>query len=435
MPGTITNPRVISQTAIGIEWQEAENVAIPAPPFTPRQFIVAQNLSRDPDPTYLRPNGTHGSIFQRYDGDRIISQAFKRELKMWGSRFQMLPFIESALSGKPTCPKADMNVTGVQAPNVSDLSFENIRPYHNTQKFSTSPAALPIVFGSIVGAGFPFTVDFYADSGMTDKVGSATVAAAATPTPIVGITPHRAPLSGSVTLGAGAAAGLFSAEIRKVTFVFGNTFERYFQMYYRDGKDVFVLADCAVSDLKLDSAENAELSVTASVMAKRFGRYADAVMTVPETELDLVSYSHSELTLTKNPLGVPVTPVLDSFSFEVKNNVLQYIANSATPQKLIKRGFVEITGSIRGEPCNETMAMVEDARANVAVGGGMITMRADYTLGIGLGTKTLRLDMPVKVRPKLKDPGIAAELVEKVELDFDVLYDGVTAPLAVTVEV
>jgi hypothetical protein len=429
MPGTVTNPRVISAASVGIDWQSAEGVAL-APPYTPKQFIVAQSLSRDPDPTYLRPNGTHGSIFERFDGDRIISQAFKREMKMWGSRFQLLPFLESVMSGSPVCSMANMTLSGAQAPNITALSFTGIRPHHNTRGPSTFPAAATTVYIDIVGGGFPLTVNFYRDALLTDLVASAVVAAAATPTPLVAA--GGSGLTGSITLGVGAAAGVAFAFPQKIEFFFENQFTRFFRMFYEDGADIYVLSDCVVSDLKIESAENAEMSVTASIMGKRLAKVTGTNLVIPEPELDLVSYSHSELTLTKNP-SAAVTPVVDNFSFHITNNVHQYIANSPTPQKLIKRGFVSLGGSLSGEACLETLGLVDDARANTDVAGGMIKMRADYALVIGT-SKTFRLEMPVKVRPRLKEPGFSAELIEKVELDFDVLYDGVTTPLAVTVE-
>lgn len=433
MSGTVTDPKVISATSVGLDWQASEGEALASGTPTPKQFLVVQSLSRDPDPTYLHPNGTHGSIFERFDGDRIISQAFKKELKLWGSRFQLLPFIESALSGNPTAANADITRGGPAAAKITNMTLSGVRPYHNTSAHDSSPSAEPKVYIQVNSNTYPHPVHVYTDAAHTDEVASGEATASGVSAVLNEVNDSN--LTGTITLGSGITSGAASGAIGKITFAFANQYTKFFRLFYCDGVDTFALSDCVVSDLMFESAENAELSVTASIMGKRREKVSSAVMAIDETQLDLVSYSHSELTLTKDPGGSPITPVVDSFTFGVKNNVLQYIANSATPQKLIKRGFVKLGGNLKGESADETTGLVDLARANTAVGAGFTTMRADYTLNVGSGSKTFRLDMPVKVRPVLKEPGVSGELVEKVDLDYEVLYDGVTTPLAVTVEI
>jgi hypothetical protein len=190
-----------------------------------------------------------------------------------------------------------------------------------------------------------------------------------------------------------------------------------------------VLSDCVVQEIVFESEENGELSVTVSVMAKRRTPTPAQTLTVPETQLDLVPYSHSELVMTRDPSGTPSTPVVDGFSFRIENNVLQYIGNCPTPQKLIKRGFTALGGTVRGESADETFALIADARANTAVAGGFAAMRYDYILA----TRTLRFEMN-QVRHRLSEPGIEEELVGKTDLEYDALYDGTTDPVIVTVD-
>ncbi len=428
MPGTVTDPRFIAKTAVGLDWQATEGEAVPGTPFTPKQFIVVMDLSRDPDPTYIEPGGTHGSIHRRFNGDRIVSQAFKKELKCWGGRIQVLPFLESFMSGRPTVPFVDMTLGGVGAVDITALSFTGLRPHHNTTPLVSTPASVPLVVVQMVeDPGFPVVCTFYADLAKTVVVATATVAAAATPTALVPAAGALG-LSGSITLATAATADA-TATIDKVTMAFENQFTRYFRLYYSDGDETVVLSDCVVQALSFSSSESGELAFTVSVMARRRTPTAAQVLTVLETELDLVPYSHSELTLTVDPSGSPATPVVDEFAMEFENNVLQYIGNSTIPQKLIKRGFVQIKGSLSGESADETMALVVQARSNTAEGAGFKDMRADYLLS----GRTMRMDFK-RWRPTLSEPGIDGDLVGKVDVEWMAFDDGVDAPVAVTVD-
>lgn len=424
--GTVTDPRFIAETTIGLDWQATEGEAVPGTPFTPAQFIVVKNFSMDPDATYLRPNGTHGSHFERFEGDRIISQAFKMEAELWGGRFQLMPFIESALSGQPTVASGDITLTGTGAGDITALSLIGARPHHNVESFDSSPALVPAVTVDMVETpGFPVTVDIYSDAAKTNKVATATVAAAATPTALVAV--GTSGLTGSITL-ASAATDDALATIDKIIYPFANQFTRFFRIFYTDGDETTVFSDCVVSKIMFESEENGELTVTVEMMAKRKAPTASQTFTPDETQLDLVPFSHSELTLTNDVAGTPATPAVDQFSMFVENNVLQYIGNCPTPQKLIKRGFTGVRGSLRGESADETMDLVRQARSNTAQGVGFKDMRADYDLG----TSKLRLDMQ-QVRPRIAEPGIEEELIGKTELEYDALYDGITAPLSIEV--
>lgn len=423
----VTAPRVVVSTAIGFDWQASEGEAVPGTPYTPRQFIVAQMLDRNPDPSYIHPNGTHGSIFKRKDGDRIVSQAFKKELKFWGGRFQIMPFLESVMGGQPTIAFADLTITGAGAAQISALSFVGARPYHNSSPYVSSPPASPTYYVKLTGAGFPVTVQIYRDSARTLLVAHASVSAAATPTTL--IEDNSSGLTGSVTLSA-AGTNNADAAIVKVTYAFANQHARYFRLYYSDGSDSYALSDCIVESLKFESQESGALEVTATIMGKRRTITNSVAIAISEAQLDLVCYSHSELTLTKDPAGTPIVPAVDAFSFSIKNNVLQYIGNSPTPQKLIKRGWVELAGSMRGETSDELTNLIREARSNTAVATGFFRMTMAYLLS----AKTLLLDMQ-QAKPVLKEPGISNELVEKTDLEFEGYYDGVTSPLSVTIQV
>lgn len=426
MAGTVNDPRFIARTAIGVDWQATEGEAVPGAPFSPAQFVVAMDLSRDPDPTYLEPMGTHGAIFKRFQGNRIISQAFKKELKLWGGRFQVLPFLESVVSGDPTVIDADNTRTGAGAGDITAFSLIGARPYHNVQGFDSSPAlATEVTIQMVETPGFPVTVSVYKEAAKTTLLATATVAAAATPTALVAS--GTSGLTGSITLATAATADAL-ATINKITYNFANQFTKFFRLFYDEGNEVAVLSDCVVQEMVFESAENGELSATIQIMGKRRDFFT-SVLTIDETQLDVTPYSHSELTLTVDPSGSPESPVVDDFSFQIVNDVLQYIANSPTPQKLIKRGFTEIGGSFSGESSDEMLNRIKDARANTGAGLGFDAFRADYLLG----GKTMRFDM-LKVRPQLAEPGIEGELVSKTELEYNALYDGITDPVAITVD-
>jgi hypothetical protein len=428
MPGVVTNPRFIAETAIGFDWQASEGESVPGTPYTPAQFIVAQVLTRNPDPKYIHPNGTHGSIFKRKDGDRIVAQAFKAEVKFWGSRFQIMPFLESVMGGQPTVAFGDMVITG--GSSISALSLVGARPYHNLSPYVSTPPSAPQLYLSLVPAGgpaFPVAVTVYKDAARTIEVASCSVAAAATPTPLVAF--GNSGLTGSITL-SGPVSQTPGVAISKITFAFAIQHARYFRIYYTDGTDSYALSDCVVDNLKFTSAENGALECTAMIMAKR-RTITNAVTFLPnQTQLDLVCYSHSELTLTRDPAGSPVTPVVDSFDFTIKNNVLQYVGNSATPQKLIKRGWVDLTGTLKGETSDELTGLIQQARANTVPGGGFFRMQILYTLA----SKDFLIDLQ-QVKPSLKEPGIATELVDKTDLEWDAYYDGAVTPAAITIGV
>ncbi len=428
MAGTVTDPRFIAQAVVGIDWQATEGEAAPASPFTPAQFVVVQNLSLDPDPTYLRPNGTHGSIFERFDGDRIISQAFKLEAQLWGGRFQIMPFLESVLTGEPTVADGDMTRTGAGAASITALSLIGARPYHNLSAFVSTPASSPFLIVEMVDTpGLPVTVNLYTDVAKTNKVATGVVAATATPTPLTAV--GGSGLTGSITLSAAVTADA-TAAIDKIVYPFANQYSRFFRLFYTDGDETLIFSDCVVMGMNFESSENGELQATVQIMARRKDVTAATTFTPTETELDLVIYSHSELTVTNDVGGSPATPVVDNFSIGVENNVLQYIGNAVTPQKLIKRGFTGIRGTLRGESADETMALVRQARSNTAVATGFKDMTAAYLLS----GKTLSFIMK-KVRPRLAEPGVEAELIGKTELEYDALYDGVDAPLSVEIDV
>lgn len=424
--GDVTDPRFIARTIIGIDWQGTEGEAVPGAPYTPAQFIVAKNFSMNPDPTYLDPDGTHGSHFERFQGRRIISQAFKLDLEMWGSKYQIMPFVESVLSGQPTVATGDNVRSGAGASDITAFSLIGARPHHNVEGFDFSPALVPAVTIEMVDTpSFPVTVNVYSDAAKTKLVATASVAAAATPTALVAS--GTSGLTGSITLGTASTADAL-AVITKIIYSFANQYTRFFRVFYTDGDEANVFSDCVVNMLTFESEENGELAVTAEIMAKRRTVTPSSVFLPDESQLDVTPYSHSELTLTNDVGGTPITPAVDQFSMRVENNVLQYIANCPTPQKLIKRGFTGIRGSYRGESADETMGLVRQARSNTAVLVGFKPMRADYDLG----TTKLRLDMQ-RVRPRLAEPGIEEELVGKTELEYDALYDGAVAPLSVEI--
>jgi hypothetical protein len=428
MSGAVTSPRVIAQTAVGFDWQASEGESEPTAPYTPKQFIVAQVVNRNPDPAYIHPNGTHGSMFKRKDGDRIVAQAFKKELKFWGSRFQIAPFLESVMGGQPTAAFADMTITG--GSSVSALSLTGVRPYHNLSKYVSINAVAPTLYLTMTPAGgpaFPVTVQAYRDSARTLLVAHCSVSGAATPTALV--EDNSSGLGGSITLSA-AAAQTPSVAVGKIAYAFATQHARYFRLYYSDGKDSFMLSDCVVETLKFESQENAALEVTASIMGKRRHIEQDSAITVDEPSLDLVCYSHSELTLTKDPAGSPITPAVDSHEFHIKNNVLQYIANSATPQKLIKRGWVELMGTLKGETSDELTDLIEQARANTTPGAGFFRFKQSYLLS----SKEFLIDLH-DAKPVLKEPGVTNELIEKTDLQYEGYYDGTNVPATITIQV
>jgi hypothetical protein len=320
-----------------------------------------------------------------------------------------------------------MAVSGAGAGQITTLSFIGARPYHNAGPYVATPPEVPTFYLKLVGAGFPVTFEVYRDSARTMLVANATVAAGATPTALVA--QNNSGLTGSVTLSA-AGANNADALISKITYAFANQHARYFRMYYTDGTDSYAVSDCVVESLKFESSENGALEVTAMVMAKRRTITNAATFLPTEPQLDLVCYSHSELTLTKDPVGTPIVPAVDSYEFTIKNNVLQYIANAATPQKLIKRGWVDLTGNFKGETSEELTKFIQDARSNTLPGVGFNRMKLSYILA----SKEFLIDLQ-QFLPTLKEPGVAQELIEKTDVDFSAFYDGVTSPAAITIQV
>lgn len=428
MSGTVTEPRVIAQTAVGFDWQPSEGDTEPVAPFTPTQFIVAQVLNRNPDPSYIHPDGTHGSIFKRKDGDRIVAQAFKKEIKFWGSRFQIAPFLESVTGGQPTVASGDVTITG--GSSISAFSLVGARPYHNLSKYVSSPPTAPQLYLSLVPAGgpaFPVAVSVYKDAARTQLVATASVSAAATPTALVAS--GSSGLTGSITLSA-PVAQTPGVAVNKITYAFASQHARYFRIYYSDGKDAYMLSDCVVEEMKFESQENAALEVTVNIMGKRRHIELNSTIAVDENGLDLVCYSHSELTLTKDPSGSPILPVVDSSEFHIKNNVLQYNGNAATPQKLIKRGWVELMGTMKGETSDELDDLIKQARSNTVPGAGFYRFQQAYLLQ----GKTFLIDLH-DAKPVLKEPGLSAELIEKTDIQYEGYYDGTNAPCTITLQV
>lgn len=417
MAGTVTAPRVISSSIIGLDWQVTEGEAVGSPPFTPKQFLVAQILNRNPDPSYIHPQGTHGSFFKRKDGERIVSQAFKAELKFWGGRFQIVPFLDSVMNGGAGISPVYSEFTITGGSTITNLFTSGMKPGHNTSPY-TSAGAVPSFYLTLTpasGPAFPVAVSVYRDAARTQLVASGSVTAAATPT---ALTPAGSSgLSMTITL-ASPLAQTPVAALNNLTFSWSSTHQKYFKLYYTDGANTYVLSDCVVEQLKLESQENGALEVTAMIMAKRHTVFASSVFAIDQSILDMVPYSHSELTINNDLLGTPYSPVVDSFELTIKNNVLQYIGNAPTPQKLIKRGWTEITGNLKGEWSNELDQIVEQARSNTAVGTGFKRMSAAFTLNSKAMTFTL-----YNAKPVLKDAGIANELVEKVDIDWEHFLD------------
>ena len=431
MPGTLTDPRIVADTALGINWQSAEDAALPTPPFTPEQFIVAQNISRDPDPSYIQPDGTHGSMHRRVEGTRIVTQSFKKELQIFASRHQLLPFIESAMSALPVSNDADVTESGDTAGVGSLYTLTGIRPYHNASPFQINPVLASRIFIDLIevggpSSGFPVDIKVYKDAALTQQVSE--VLGVAAPGVVTATPVNDSFLTVSFTL-SGAATQTITLTIDKINYSFENQYTRFFRLFYTDGQEVVVLSDCAVGSINFESAESGELIATVSVMAKRRNPFAGESLTVPGNNIDLITYSHSELSVTKNPLVPGITPVLDSFSFQIENNMLQNIGNNPSPQKLIKRGFTNIGGSMAGHMSDEFAELIADARSNTDAGGGIIDMRADYLL---LGN-TLRLEMK-NARIRLSEPGFAGEEIEAPSLDYEAHADEVDDPVAVSVE-
>lgn len=417
MAGTVTAPRVISSSIIGLDWQVTEGEAVGSPPFTPRQFLVAQILNRNPDPSYIHPQGTHGNFMKRKDGERIVTQAFKQEIKFWGGRFQVVPFLDSVMGGGAGLSPVFSEFTITGGSTITNLFTSGMKPGHNTSSYF-SVGTVPAFYITLTPAGgpaFPVAVTVYRDAARTLLVASGSVVGAATPTALAA--QNNSGLSMTITLSAALAQTPIAA-LNNLTFPWSSTHLKYFKLYYTDGVNTFVLNDCVVESIKLESQESAALEVTAMIVAKRHTVFTGSIFAIDQSILDMVPYSHSELTINNDLLGTPYSPVVDSFELSIKNNVLQYIGNAPTPQKLIKRGWTEITGNLKGEWSAEMDLIVEQARSNTAVGTGFKRMTAAYLLNAKAMTFTL-----YNAKPILKDAGIANELVEKVDIDWEHFVD------------
>lgn len=227
----ITDPRVISDTLVALDWQASEGAAVPAGPYFPRQFLVCESMSRDPGAVLMEPEGTHGSIEKRFDGVRDIVQKFTKELKIWGGSLQLLPFFESVRGGEPTVANADLTETGDAGAQLSAYSLVGVRPYHNTKKYTVVDPTIKL-FWKITAAVFPTDIEVYREAAMAapDLVAKAT--AVAGPGVATLVAQNSSGLSGTVTI---AAAGITTAivtQINKVTYPKSNAYVRYFRLYY-----------------------------------------------------------------------------------------------------------------------------------------------------------------------------------------------------------
>jgi hypothetical protein len=429
----VTDPRVVAEAVLGLAWQTAEDVAVGAPPYIPPQFIVARDIKFEPDPAYIHPDGTHGAIFHRKDGTRIVANSWKIDFKVLGSRHQVLPFLESVLSGQPTVATADLTETGDTEAKLSLHTLSGVRPYHNASGFVVSPPDTPKVFLKVTATVFPVTIEAYKDVGLTILVAGPTVVGGAGPYTLAPAAGSNLTVTGSISAAPTVSPYTVTLTIGTIAYAFANQFARYFRLYYTDSDETQVYSDCVVSEMEFASSENGELEVSVKVMARR--RLVDAAdnltAALDRLKLDLITFSHHEVTITKDPSGSPVVPAFDSATFKITNNVLQYVANSANPQKLIKRGWVDLGGSVQGESCDETAGLVADARLNVLPGAGFKALKIEYLIS----PVFIRFEM-ANVRFMEKEPGVSSELIDKVNLDYDALDDGsATAPLVAKVKV
>ena len=420
----ITDPRVISDTLVALDWQSAEDAAIPSPPYSPRQFIVCKDLSRDAQAVMMEPEGTHGSFEKRFDGVRDIVQRFKKELTIWGGSYQLIPFLESVRGGQPTVANADLTETGDTSAQLSAYSLTGVRPYHNTSKYSTT-AQNARLFWKITAAAFPTDVEVYRDSGMAagDLVAKGTAAAAGAVTLAA---QNNSGLSGSVTIAAAGITTSIVTQINKITYPSSNQYVRFFRLYYFDSDELVILSDCAVSQIEFSSSEDGELEASVTVLAKRRTFDTANGITVPEDNLYLTSYSHHELMVTKDVDGTPVTPSVEDFGCSIENNALHYAGNSATPQKIIKRGWTKYEFTMSGEPSDELMGLVTDSRNNTF---------HDYEFRYTLSSKTILFSCP-KVRVHhTEEPGFSGEEMAKVDLTLEAYRQAAVEALTLTVEV
>ena len=425
----IANPRVISNCAVGLSWQASEGDAIPSP-FTPDQFLFARRAVPSEEDNLLDPQGTHGSQFLHMGGRRINSRSPMCDLDFYGTKQNIIPLLESATGGEPvsTLANADLTEAGDAGAQLSLWALAGVRPRHNLE--FTAPGTYKLYWELTEPVVGDRRVSLFKDAAKTLKVAEGTRTGDGV---ITLVAQNSSGLSGTVTFTSPFVADTDAAnilEITRVRFVFATQISRFFRMAVRDGGRNLIFSDCSVQQIDFKSSENSELMVTVKVLARRFD-IQDPGATYVVSGLDLETYSMSELTFTDDVDGVPIAPAIDDFSLSIINNVEAYVANSDLPQKLIKRGWQRVEGTIRGEFGDEMQGILDEARALITTAGvpASVKLRADYDFN-----GVFRLEMPVG-HFRIKHPEVNGELVERLELAFNGLTDGTVDSATLYVEI
>lgn len=421
----ITAPRVVSDVALGISWQASEGLALPGS-YTPDQFIFARNVTVSEEPNLLDPQGTHGRFFKHAGGRRISSRSPNLEIELYATKANMPFLLEGVANGQPqsTLANVDLIETNDGGAQLAAWVLNGVRPRHNLEFTAPQTHKLYVELTDVAGTR---KVELFKDAAKTLKVASGTRLGDGSLT----FTEFASSgLSGTVTVTYTGDDLDIVLEITRIKYQFAGAISRYFRIVYRDGGRNLILSDCSLASLELRASENAELMVTARILARRFD-IQDPGVVYTVAGLDLETYSMSELTFTKDPAGTPISPAVDDFKLTIANNIEQYVANSALPQKLIKRGWQTFEGTIRGEFGDELESLIDQARGLITSSGtaAMTVLRSDFDFN-----GKLRIDLPVG-HFMIMHPKTTGELVDKVELSFEGLTDGSVDAAAITLEV
>jgi hypothetical protein len=426
---TVTDPRVISDVALGVSWQAAEEEAVPGN-YVPDQYIFARRIAPNEDANLLTPDGTHGQQFRHAGGRRVNSRAPKLELEIFGTKRNLCFLLEGALHGQPQSTEAggDITETGDDNTQLSAWVLNGVRPHHNLE-FNAGPPVAHKLYVDLVDATGTRTVTIWKDSGKTQKVAEGSLAGDGT---ITLAEQNNSGISGTVAVTYTTDDTDIVLTIDKIHYQFSRAVTRYFRMGYRYKNRTYIFSDCTIQQLEFQAAENAEMMIMANIVARRCDIQDPGSSSFIPADIDLETYTLSECVFTKDPSGTPVAPAFDDMTLTLENNINQYVGNSDLPQKLIKQGWQLLTGRIRGEMCDEFEDLIDQARGLITTGGAaaMTSLRVAFTYN-----GTFLIDMPVGHFRIPQAPEVSEELVEKVELEFDAVTDGSADIAAISLEV
>ena len=393
---------------VGLAHQAAFGTAASSAGTIVRAQCSLARLARDA--TYIDPQGTHGSEYER---DLRAEAGYRPagRLRIYAaSRATLALLLEHATHGQPTATQAagDVLETGETGGVLSALALVGVRPGFNTSADFKLYATLADEAPSAGRA----RLSLYSDSARSALVAQGDAANGGTATLAE---QNGSGLSGTVALGTVTAtnASIIYSVVR-VRPARASAIARYLTLFRDTGRELETLSDATVRALRFSTDGRSRLVVEAEIPGCVYAIGASA-LTVSVAAGEKECFARATITHNANSQSALM------LAHRIEHDVVQHHANAAAPVALYKTGSrarIELDARFS----TESRTIVNDGRAG--------TSRA-VAISYSHGPKTLSFSYPACRAVSAELPELGEREYAKHRLELEARDDASQDPVSI----